>query len=281
MSTKIYNGYRLQQMSLMELQSFAGRVREIIQEVQTKLQAKNYARLCATILDDYVFDPPKDFDARMKSQHSGFRYGLSANILAKRIIWENEKRIKATQMRDPLYDLDANMTVFPLADTILMIIFCEQKEYRDAIEAMPEVTPYPYWNNEDRPDDLSDNEWEQREGVWESALPGIGIPSMCGLILQCTSGIMSPSGKQILEAMPSIEQRAKRRAYDNLMLQEADPSSRLSGNITFESALGIMDHLQTTPDGQAMLSAETERIMALLKPITKADICVELIRKSV
>jgi hypothetical protein len=81
--------------------------------------------------------------------------------------------------------------------------------------------------------------------------------------------------------MPSIEQRAKRRAYDNLMLQEADPSSRLSGNITFESALGIMDHLQTTPDGQAMLSAETERIMALLKPITKADICVELIRKSV
>ena len=45
------------------------------------------------------------------------------------------------------------------------------------------IKDYEYWNNTDKPDEISNREWNQREKDWDKALPGLGVPAQFGIVV--------------------------------------------------------------------------------------------------
>ena len=85
------------------------------------------------------------------------------------------------------------------------------------------IEEYGYWNNTDKPDNISKEEWNYRDKLWREALPGIGRPVECGI---CTTEIIDQDklfnifcigddgrAAHILEMMPSVEEILREYAH--------------------------------------------------------------------
>lgn len=53
--------------------------------------------------------------------------------------------------------------------------FATNRRLREVWRTFPNVEPYPYWDNSDRPSAVTDAEWEHRRQIWNRVLPGPGI----------------------------------------------------------------------------------------------------------
>jgi len=73
--------------------------------------------------------------------------------------------------------LQCELKIFQSSDEqILGILESDIREYRDMFEEMDIVQGYEYYDNTDRPDNITENEWNQRYNTWKST--GIfNIPS--------------------------------------------------------------------------------------------------------
>jgi hypothetical protein len=103
------------------------------------------------------------------------------------------KDIAKTKTRDPDADVSCEACVRRYG---LALLYTENEEMRKAWESLefegePVVKPWPYWNNTDKPDDLTDEEWDRRGKDCDEALGGHGClaPAECGL-----SRILVPVG---------------------------------------------------------------------------------------
>lgn len=59
-----------------------------------------------------------------------------------------------------------------------------EHEVEEAIKQYPEVTYFGYWDNSDRPDELSEEEWANRIASWEAALDLWSPVSGQGLVIR-------------------------------------------------------------------------------------------------
>lgn len=66
-------------------------------------------------------------------------------------------------------------------ETSYALVYGQQSEYREVWEQTPGVSPYPYWDDADRPEGISSNEWEHRKNVWARMLPDRYTPPTVGL----------------------------------------------------------------------------------------------------
>lgn len=66
----------------------------------------------------------------------------------------------------------------------LVLVFCEDggEELRTKLQESGAIEEYGYWDNTDRPDDLSKAEWKEREMAWETMAWGMS-PSESGVRL--------------------------------------------------------------------------------------------------
>lgn len=107
---------------------------------------------------------------------------------------EDRRKVKKTGERNPWVDTDFEATFFPLAgDVLLGITFTEQHEWHEEWLKQPGVSEFGYWNNTDRPEHLSALEWDERQRLWELALPGAGVPAVNGF----TIAIANPRGPDL------------------------------------------------------------------------------------
>lgn len=107
------------------------------------------------------------------------------------ILW-NDLRAKTKQLnlRTPTIDTDFQLVFFPYKKKFLGIAYTEHDEWYESWCKMPGVREYAYWNNTDKPCDISNNEWSARGRAWDKVLGYGDIPSMCGF----TIDIHSPYG---------------------------------------------------------------------------------------
>lgn len=77
--------------------------------------------------------------------------------------------------RFPLWDFSFEVTYFPVViedkRLNLGLMYCEHQEMKDVLAEHLEATYYGYWNNTDRPDELTEEEWKLREKHWDYVLP--------------------------------------------------------------------------------------------------------------
>lgn len=277
MSTKIYNGYKLKNMSLLKLQGFTMRVREAMEKVGDVLYYNTLAAMCANLLDQQVLLPEDKFKAFLKSNGVELKYFKFPLLIAFELIRDWQQKVEHTQERDPEVDFNCELVIYPIGGKLLMQLFAERKEYREALEAFPEVTPYPYWNNTDRPDDISERQWDKRCEDWNKALGETGIPSLQGFGVKCVLNRFLPDNmEKVLENMPSYERRVNHHA-SNFIIKGYYNKHHKSDDKSFGVYRAAVKYLESE-QGQKEFEAEKQRISALLKPCyTKEDLTKKLI----
>lgn len=172
MSTKIYNGYAMPEMTLQELFAFCAKVRDRMSEAATEAW-------------------------RAAFMEADFRKGWSK-------IHENVCEADRKGLRHPL-DFKAEAVFIQGEGKLLVITFWEQKHLFTPIwlEAGGEgLRPYHYWDNVDPDDDVPYDAWEARGKEWDRVL-GWEAVSLAGFSYTFSSGrvpwpdhLYPPAGKQ-------------------------------------------------------------------------------------
>jgi len=83
-----------------------------------------------------------------------------------------QDEIKNTQRRMPGFDFSCFLSFVPFRDYVLGIIFTERPELRKMWMDQACVEKFPYWNNTDPPDGISDEDWCRRGELWDLAVGG-------------------------------------------------------------------------------------------------------------
>lgn len=225
MSTKIYNGYYLNKCSLDRLQAFCMRIRDRMEPVFEMLYASKVMKEAVDIIDEgallnaglYV---RRDIDKEVLRAIDNPK--SSRLWSAMWMVHERSNKIKETMKRDTAYDFDCQITFIPIKDKILAMVFTEQRLLEEVFSghlsiAGPQVHEYGYWNNSDKPDSISEEEWDKRAQDWDE----VNIPAMIGLNAQCTPVYLPMMQWDALfrkAQKPKYDERVSRHVF-NLMLK--------------------------------------------------------------
>lgn len=177
MSTKIYNGYKLEGVNSI------GEVQALLDGFQAKCviiaeqEAKRMIVKEAVSLHDEAILRMESALRKLGKDEPTFK-----NCICN-VVLDFQKRasdIRRTNSRDPDVDWSCEVAVLKFG---MAMLFTENEAMTKAWEALPRVKPFPYWNNTDKPDDLTNKEWSQRGKQWDMALGGDGnsTPAESGL----------------------------------------------------------------------------------------------------
>lgn len=94
------------------------------------------------------------------------------------LIWDRMAEANATeQMTFTELDFMYEVSMIPngngMTERPLILVFSEAAgdEYRKALKDAGVVADYGYWNNTDRPDDVTKEAWKTREKAWQARKP--------------------------------------------------------------------------------------------------------------
>ena len=257
MSTKIYDGFRLKNMTLNKLQDWSMEFREKIKVVNQELIAKHQAFICSRLIDfAFIFDSKNFLDIWKEHNLTLSHYPFA---VALEIMNQRRKKIDQTDRRDPEFDFSCEIVFIPVKSQVLGIPYTEQEEHIKIIESMPGYEEYGYWNNTDRPDNLSEARWDKRRDDWDLALPGLGISNLSGFKITCKDKSWVDI-KVIASYIPDIKTRAKTFA-----------EKLVSNKFNKDSMCGYLAWSRS--DEYRQMVAETEKeLLEILRPITPDDL---------
>lgn len=214
MSTKIFNGYMLPNMSLKNLDAFVKKARKKMLEAHNEMGEEMTIKKAVRFLDMHCIYGAEKFED-VSQDGMKFRDTYSPYLWA--YFGLNEKAQKAEQSdrrTDSDYDFKSNLCLFPIRGKILAMFFSQHQRFTDVWNSFDEVSEYNYWNNTDKPDELTDEQWERRRKDWDTALPGIGIPSENGFIIEFTKGFPSLFDMKLKENAHKYIDSLEKRATD-------------------------------------------------------------------
>lgn len=203
MSTKVYNGLRLTIDGLADLHEKVTEWRKTVAKLQYEHDAKTTARLAAFKIDDFA----------MKDE---IVYGA-----AWAVSWEIDERrreVEKTKRRDPLVDTEFTLVVmpYPAGNMVLGIAYSEQQDWLKQFKDLPWVEEYAYWNNTDRPDEVTDEEWEAREKAWNEVTKAdpLDRPGASGFTVECLPHHVIVEAKDCVAHLPTFESRVERIVHN-------------------------------------------------------------------
>lgn len=146
MSTKIYQGFRIETRDLMDIKVTVEAFRPYV------------ARKSQEMLDRFL--------ANLKKPEDGWEF------------WR-ERRRKSQQggEYDPATDTDFDLIFLPLPDqdACLGVAIGPEAWYRAWVRR-PQIQNYSYWNNSDKPDHITRKEWDKRSADWNK-VDGVALRS--------------------------------------------------------------------------------------------------------
>lgn len=157
MSTKIYNGYRL--AADTDVWEFTERLREQGNDERDRLDLEAIERAAEQleakrIADGGDLSPSPSPEARLMSGY---------------LVWDELMRgLKDSRLGDP-HQLDVTFIRDAETGRIYCLLYAGNS-ISHVFTEQPEVEEYGYWNNADQPEDVSDEEWEERRAVWDRIL---------------------------------------------------------------------------------------------------------------
>lgn len=136
----------------------------------------------------------------------------------------------------------SSLAFIPYKDYFLFLVYPHTRRFTEQLEKESWVIPYPYWDNSDPDESCSEEEWEEREIVWEEAL-GWKAPSEVGFIFEFfstpwTFGYHSQRGKvtfdDIEEFLPTFEERCSSMAWNICSINRLLKSHGKTQELKFE-----------------------------------------------
>ena len=256
---------------MLELKEFASKIRGIVKPIYDEIQHRVTAEICEQIIDSRVLD-----NLHNQVEIEEKRYGKAARMgsplsIAHWSIYERQKQIKISNLRDPLVDFSFNLIVIPIKGKVLAIYYTEQNEYIEALMYMGEVSEYGYWNDSDKPAELTEEEWQTRREDWDIALPGIGIPADNGFDIQLiTDTCMYPNIEKVVGYVKPLSDRIKyhaKRCLINDYLKKSEEASKVN-SLPLEGIEKAIEHTKT-PEGAEELALWSKVIATMLEEITE------------
>jgi len=146
MSTKIYDGCRL--VEGVDVLDFTDKLRSVF----------------LPIYDHVVTQWTVLFAAALIAQNRSH-----GREIPKSPLWEGFHEFETTERLNQfrLTEFQVAFARDPLTRRVHARPYMDADHYRAAWYTLPEVEPYPYWNNTDLPDDVSEDEWEKRSRAWD------------------------------------------------------------------------------------------------------------------
>lgn len=163
MSIKIYNGYYSEHKSLEEIQN---------------LISDFYFKKEENIINDYyneIFFEIKSFIDDRRS--------LETNLYKEFMVKQNEDYLKAKRS-SICVDIDFETTICfkYYKNKFYWLLLIPNKKRRDMIVEFFNLKDYEYYDNYDKPNDLTNKEWKERYNTWKNLLNNFGNIKNSGFI---------------------------------------------------------------------------------------------------
>jgi len=171
--------------------------------------------------------------------------------------WFAHGVLREKHEKEPTY---FDLSLFPFRDEIYGISFTSQNDstWTDLWFSKDAVEEYRYWNNTDRPKEITEAKWDQRSRAWDQILNGFGsVPAMNGFLAQCMEKyppLVKPG--DLIPLIPDMKNRAYLVSCEILLREwKKDPK-----NI---NPLQFFDWLK---ENSERLAQETKRVSESLTP---------------
>jgi len=281
MSTKIYNGYYIENRSLMELYEFVMNLRKRMGDTLREIYYKMMADICTNLIDTAAI---QKIEKDLLKQYGIKTDKDSPLYTAFTILMKNRSETKKTVRRNPDYNYECTLVFIPIRDKILCLLYTEQAEFKTVWENTDGIHEYSYWNNMDKPRDLTEKEWEKRRKDWDEGLGKIGVPALRGFTVECTdvNSCPVPLAEEIVKYIPTIEDRANRKSmqiifnkkYKEIETKElkktkTDPQFQITYQSLYFSSL---EYLRSNEGSKAIDNMSKNILPKLKKSITPKDL---------
>lgn len=281
MSTKIYDGYRLPNMSPYKLMQFLQSFRQPMNEAAYTLYKKAVLGVGVEILDR----------AAAGLLITGFNKLGAAYYTAKEFVREKQKEIKNTGLRNPTYDFSCEVCIMPAKQRLHVMLFTEQREMRDIWKQHPKVKFYGYWNNTDRPDNVSERAWRARGEQWDEVLGESGVPGHSGFAYDFIDKYLELRGDLFGRLSQDIEPFNKRvnhitrdimfprycEEHKAKQKKEKDDGEKKDPDENFIARYFEFNDWLATAAGKVAKDKETDRVASILKKkLVKEDFFLEI-----
>jgi hypothetical protein len=268
MSTKIFNGFRFADPDLATIHRQIMEWRAELRPLHQQAANRFVAELAIAAIDEERLRP---------GSHSGqipVMEGISK-------LWDMQAEVRKTQRRNPAVDFEFTISLMPFEGQVYGIVYSEQQEWLRLWMAKPFVIDFSYWDNTDPPEEVSEQDWAERGRVWDAILSEavFTAPSMAGFAADCTHEALSPDIDNVVNELPSFQERISRTA--RFLVVSAEMSRRQSANPLDTRSLGSqaveVHEWFRSEAGSLAFEAEKLRLANLLEPnVTKTMLMATL-----
>jgi hypothetical protein len=286
MSTKIFNGYKINLEDGETLFDLVKKVRAALEPVYMEQYGRLMGAMACCFADAWERGEEMVLPGPAGKDRSGKVHKVGAHPLveAMQVLEAYKKEISTSGQRNPGVDLSCDVAFLedPSDKGVYALFYSEQREYTTAWESLSEVAEYGYWNNTDPPENMSDEEWVARSQTWERAMNLDEPPSRLGLCWELLGSTHHASihymihREDLVQYLPSVAERAR-------MIARREASRQMD-------AKREVDLLEETSDIYRILNAERPEldritdelvleIESTLKPRGTSDL-IELSRVS-
>lgn len=267
MSTKIYNGYCLPLMGTLELMAFLNKVKNKIVPIHDELWNNVLAKQATALID---FSALGDYKAVKEAIRDKDAVSFRPKWEAYEGIRNRIKKINETKLRDPEIDFGFSVCLIPTKSKILALLYTEKEKMKKAWESFKCVKPYYYYNNSDRPDEITALEWKKRGTEWEQALGKDGIPGNKSLQYNPISDFSPfPGYDDIKTYVPSFSERVNSYTSDNAFEEYCkSPDEKIQEKVKdrhFVSLIYMFEDYKKTPEGKKLIEKHATQIKSKLK----------------
>jgi hypothetical protein len=199
MSTKIYNGFKIDTNDICEVQN-------ILMAHHTEVKEITENKTIEFLIKSAVNGLDKD-TIHKKDTNKNYLSEAGSDLL------DRQREVRKTQERDPQIDFGAEIVVIPFEGKFYGIYYTEHDEFLKKLLDHPKVSEYGYWDNTDRPDEVSARDWKKREKIWDGIFEGKEVPCEIGFSKKFNSYVPYPKIETIVEKWeqfcPTFESRIK------------------------------------------------------------------------
>jgi hypothetical protein len=189
---------------------------------------------------------------------------LRAFLVAFQNIKNRRHEITVSRSRDPEVDFDFDIVFFRDKGEWFAKAHTEQNAWVALWKEHFGGTTYDYWNNSDRPTDLSGQEWQLREQAW-ARMVGYNAPSDCGFGLSANTSIFLPDLKSVINRQPALEDRAHYFALESLRDEHVKTSGDQPNSDITRQLFEFSEWLRSK-GGKMSVATRTKIIAASLNP---------------
>lgn len=202
-------------------------------------------RMKQRVYNDFVLEAVKAYDLATYSPETRKVAMASFNLEEPKsfTFWRLMQAVKDAQkktMQEFSDNYETRLGFLPDPETGKMLcVWFGSRENREIIEGFDGISEFSYWNSTEHPDDVTEEEWDEREAMWDRAFLPSGHVQTSALMSQVASPVemslsvtwedMKNAGAEIPSREKRISELVQHFIAGEWIKSQDDPFSNFSG----------------------------------------------------